>query len=324
MNSFTDPANQPCRFGNFTEMFQSALKQIAQPDWLGSTCPDAALLAAMSTQLEQTVLQFYLSSFGLLEALVRLHEHQVFRGFVQDTLTQLRRIRIRARGSDEFFLAHCNPARANRSAGAGRLTPPLGIDLRASPSSTCFLDEWNQKWQQRGLQLAYMTSIDGGPHYCSCNPFPFGQFHTTIATSTHRQQRWSDKADLVHVIRCSVELASLLPGWVVFFNSSKAAGASIPAHRHYQAFKIDDPQRPFPLQQAAARTAALSESWNIVALVGGKDYAVTCFRFAADPKTIVQQATELALRVALARQLVFRERRHYRGGWSCVSLLHSA
>jgi hypothetical protein len=28
--------------------------------------------------------------------------------------------------------------------------------------------------------------------------------------------------------------------------------------------------------------------------------------------------------VALARQLVFRERRHYRGGWSCVSLLHSA
>jgi len=30
-------------------------------------------------------------------------------------------------------------------------------------------------------------------------------------------------------------------------------------------------------------------------VVDGKDYPVTCFRLAADPKTIVQRATDLAL-----------------------------
>jgi len=30
--------------------------------------------------------------------------------------------------------------------------------------------------------------------------------------------------------------------------------------------------------------------------VGGKHYAVTCFRFAAESETVVQQATELALK----------------------------
>ena len=92
---------------------------------------------------------------------------------------------------------------------------------------------------------------------------------------------------------------------------------------HSRSIKIDDPQRPFPLQLAAARTGAVSDRRDLVPLVGGKDYAVTCFRFASDPETVIQEATDLALQWrALGNS--FSERRHHYRGWGDVSLLRSA
>jgi hypothetical protein len=160
-------------------------------------------------------------------------------------------------------------------------------------SPSCFLEEYNQKWQQRGLQLGYAITLDSEDHFCSCNPFPFGLLHTTIATSKHISQRWSGEADLKHVIKTVLQLGRSLPGWVVLFNGSRSAGASIPAHRHYQVFKLDDAQRPFPLELAVA---AKSGSNSVVPLLGGVDYPMTCFCFRGSPDEIISHTVALASR----------------------------
>jgi hypothetical protein len=96
----TTEANQQGNAGDVAEAFRSAVKKISLPPWVSSTSGEAARLAAIAIQIEQAVLQSHLRSYVLSEALPILHQHQVFKGFVQDTLTQLKRIRIRARGSE--------------------------------------------------------------------------------------------------------------------------------------------------------------------------------------------------------------------------------
>ena len=281
---------------NLRLQFKSALRAVIARSYLADNCSLVVRLAMMMIDVEQAVLQQLLALRKLPDALMDLYDHQVFKGFVQDTLGQLQRIRIRAREGHEFFLAHRNPGRALRGGGKGRTTPPLGIDLSRVPNPSCFLDEGNQKWQQCGLQLAYLIQLDGEDHYCSCNPFPFGQFHATIATSRHTSQRWSDENDLRHVLLSLLDLAAQLKGWVVLYNGSRTAGASIPAHRHYQVFKIQPAQDPFPLQQAARAKAKRIGASTALPLVGGEDYPMTCFRLSGTREEIRSNAVQLASR----------------------------
>lgn len=279
------------------KQFYNALPLVQQREWLAQNCSNGGRLAAFATEVEQAVLQLHLSTKTLPDALAGLQDHQLFRGFVRDTLAQLRRTRIKANGGDGFFLAHCNPARANRMDGAGLKSPPRGVDLSACPSSTCFLCEGNQKWQQRGLQFGYSIKLDSRDYVCSCNPFPFGQLHTTIAAASHNvAQRWVDEEDLLHVTRSIVDLATGLPGWVVLYNGSRSAGASIPDHRHYQVFKLDGEQMPLPLQQAADAKAERIGQLPVVPIVGGVDYPVTCFSLTSDLDAMVRNTVDLGIR----------------------------
>jgi ATP adenylyltransferase/5',5'''-P-1,P-4-tetraphosphate phosphorylase II len=280
---------------NLHSMFQGALPLVREREILSTNCCVGGQVAAFAIDLEQAVLQRHLDSLlSLPHALVELYEHQVFRGFIQDDLTQLQRIRVPERNGEAFCYAHQNPARAARGAGKGRKTAPPGIDIQKTPNPACFLDEWNQKWQQCGLQLSYLVEIDGEDCYCSCNPFPFGDYHCTIATSRHSPQRWSDHADLSHVISSLIELADKLDGWTVLYNGSRSAGASIPAHRHYQTFKVNPAQRPFPLQLAAMVKAKKLRHLNVLPLVGGVDYPITAVRFSGSPDDICRKVVEIA------------------------------
>jgi len=277
------------------DQFSIAVKDAPVLTYLSPNSADVAVVAAFAFDLEQRVLQAVLSPLGLPEALIQLHQHGLFKGFVQDSLKQLKRIRICDRKGKNFWLAHTNPARVNRAAGAGRPSPPVGIDLNALPNGTCFLERINQIWQQRFSQLAYTILLDGEAHVCCVNPFPFGAVHCTIATEKHIDQRWSNRDDLAHVIRSLVELSAKLPGWVVLLNGSSKAGASIPGHRHYQVFQMDGAQRPFPLQLAAS-TALNCSATPIQPLVGGVDYPITVFRVRGGANEVIRATIELVAR----------------------------
>jgi hypothetical protein len=279
---------------NLRQQFEEALRDVPVREYLTDNCPALGRLAVYATDLEQALLQRSLAKCSLSDALVGLYQNQLFKGFVLDTLAQLQRIRIPARDGSGFFLVHRNPGRAARGGGKGRATAPAGIDIQKCPNPTCFLCEWNQKWQQCGLQLGYKVRLDDEEHFCSCNPFPFGQFHATIATSLHRAQRWSDRADLTHVISSIVELSTQLPGWVVLYNGDRSAGASIPAHRHYQTFKVHPSQRPFPLQHAAISKSKKVGSLTTLPLVGGVDYPITCIRASGRPESVRRAVVGMA------------------------------
>ncbi len=252
---------------------------------------DVVNITLESTQRQQDAIQRALTSQpDLNSALVELFRHQRFVGFIEDK--NPKRMRVYTPDREGYFLIQLNPDRMKRAAGAGRTVPPAGCDSTGLSSTTCFICHRNQLWQQRGLQLAFRITVDGTEYFCSCNPFPFGTSHITIASAKHRDQRWTDQADLEHVIRSLVELANRLPGWVVMYNGSLSAGATIPLHRHFQAFKIDPIQRPFPLQRVGRR---ITESYRPGAKLirSGDEYPMTAFYITGEAIDIIREASRV-------------------------------
>jgi hypothetical protein len=250
---------------------RASIRQQFKPEM----CLDVTRAAAFAVELEQYVIQELLDSTGsLASALLSLHAHQEFKGFVGDSLRHFERFRIYSRDHARFLLAQSNPARANRVSASGRADPPNSLHLNESRGPFCFLCECHQKWQHRGLQMAYRRRLAGLPFRFCCNPFPFGQYHTTVMSDTHGPQQWTDRDDLERMLTVMLDLGSQLPGWVLLYNGV-GAGATIPHHRHFHLVKIESSQQPFPLQHAAAEKANGAGNVSALPIVGGQDYPLT-------------------------------------------------
>ena len=259
------------------------------------SCPDVTRAAAFAVELEQYVVQEILDGAdGLASAILSLHQHQEFKGFIQDNLSRLGRIRVYSRDHVNFLLAQNNPGRANRSSGAGRTEPPILLRLKENHAPFCFLCERHQKWQQRGLQVSYRRRLADMLFRFCCNPFPFGRYHTTVVSDAHLPQQWEDGDDLERMLAAMLDLGMQLPGWVVIYNGV-GAGATIRYHRHFHLLKIESSQEPFPLQHAASEKAKSVATSSPLPIVGGRDYPVTAIRLRGASNVILVHALRLAL-----------------------------
>ncbi len=188
---------------------------------------------------------------GLDSALRALETHQIGSGFIRDNLAEVQRYRFpRGDGSDDYFSAQYNPARARRFGGAGLRVPPQG---ETSRHAGCFLCRDNIWWQQQGAEIGYDLPLAGERYTAWMNPFPLAPGHTVIATREHIPQGWSGNGEaLLELIADLIELAAALPGWIGFYNGV-GAGASIPGHRHVHFLPRPADYGLMPLEVTMAR-----------------------------------------------------------------------
>jgi hypothetical protein len=231
---------------------------------------------------------------GLGAAIETLVAQQRDAGVVDDAGHAVERRQVyHPHDRSRFFLVQYNPARRLRGAGAGRPSPPPGV---ASLHEGCFLCRENVGWRSRGLQIGFALDLDDAPYLCLCNPFPLADLHLTVAAGEHRPQGWLEQGiDLAPpvdtVIRHLARLAERLPGYVAFFNGVDA-GASIPHHFHFQAFRRAD-ATPFPLE--AARTVVVADPAGEFDLI---EYPIAAIHLTGDPDGLACRGAALMRRIA--------------------------
>ena len=108
-----------------------------------------------------------------------------------------------------------NPARS--------VSTLANVDKESIKQRNCFLCKTHRPKEQKGIELIQGWEL-------LVNPFPILPYHFTIAGKEHKPQ--------ILDIKTGIELASNLPGMVVFFNDD-GAGASAPDHVHFQAVPIN-------------------------------------------------------------------------------------
>lgn len=129
------------------------------------------------------------------------------------------------------------------------------------------------------------------------NPFAYMKGHTTIASLTHEPQSWrasnreTTRSRMEQVIRDIFSLAVALTAFTLIFNENSSSGASLPNHRHYQAFELPEGYGPLAIQQAAARTAA-GQQKPMIPIGFQNDYPVSGARFTGDEETVVRLAAD--------------------------------
>jgi hypothetical protein len=246
---------------------------------------------------------------GLGAAIEALVAQQLDSGFIEDDLRTVRRYRICHPGDrSRSFSLQYNPRRAMRHAGSGRTLPPAGA---APVNGGCFLCDENIAWQQRGLELGFDIAIDDVSYCCYANPFPLMPAHVTVATRAHVTQGWSAAATegsptLQVLVSHLLTLAEQLPSFVVFFNGPDA-GASIPAHFHFQLFKRMSAHDAFPLERAPRRPRAGDDADPTLE---GYPITVACFDGLHDG--IVERAS---------RWMLERAEEHWNGEALSVNLM---
>jgi hypothetical protein len=161
----------------------------------------------------------------------------------------------------------------------------------------CFLCDENIAWQQRALELGFDIAIDDAAYCCYANPFPLMPAHVTVATRFHVAQGWSEAdtqgSPTLHVLVSHLlTLAEQLPSFVVFFNGPDA-GASIPAHFHFQLFKRIPAHDAFPLERSPHRPHASGDADPTI-----KDYPITVACFDGPHDHIVERASRWMLTFA--------------------------
>lgn len=109
-----------------------------------------------------------------------------------------------------------NPARA--------VSTLAKLDKNSIKERQCFLCKKNRPKEQRGLEILNGWEL-------LVNPFPILHYHFTIVKDDHVPQNL--------LIETGKKLASLLKGFVVFFNDD-GAGASAPDHMHFQAVPLNE------------------------------------------------------------------------------------
>jgi hypothetical protein len=181
-----------------------------------------------------------------------------------------------------------NPKRAERHKGAGsRKEPPL---FSKKENNACFLCKQNIEWQQSGIEIGYDLRINEREYIAWMNPFPLMQTHTTISRAEHVDQSWigSDtkvsNENMRNILLDLLAITERLPEFVGFYNGD-GAGATIPAHFHFQFFRRVAGQEAFALEKAA-RVAFAKQAGHTGAVVirDYQDYPIVaiCFEGRAD------------------------------------------
>ena len=104
-----------------------------------------------------------------------------------------------------------NPAR--------KVSTTARVDTKSINERKCFLCSANRPAEQRELEILPGWQL-------LVNPFPILDYHFTISGKNHLPQKFD--------LSIAFQLASLLPGMIIFFNDD-GAGASAPDHIHFQA-----------------------------------------------------------------------------------------
>jgi Domain of unknown function (DUF4922) len=189
---------------------------------------------------------------GLEQALGASHEFHVANGFIQDELKESRRVRLPCPERNGVpFLAQYNPARERRFSGAGRRSPPRGIEPVHCGCPIC-----NYDWQSRGTEFALKHNLSGIPFLALPNPFPFGELHFTHATLYPSLQTWhadcqtTTLAKLRRTATMVLGLAKELPGRMILYND-ESCGASIPEHFHLHSIRRPGGLQEWPLELAS-------------------------------------------------------------------------
>ncbi len=242
--------------------------------------------SAIWADLNRKLKHIELNDGGLGAALEALKSQQLERGFIKDDLHLLRRYRFaHPENPERFFLVQYNPVRALRFQGSGRKTPPAGSTAKYDG---CFLCPENIEWQQAGVEMGYEFKIDSVGYIAWMNAYPLMPVHCVIASHKHIPQAWCVNGAAVECLSIEKILADLvaisvkLPGYVGFYNG-KGAGASIPAHFHFQFFKRPDLWPRFPLE-VAARESGIETHGTI------KNYPLAVEYWRGDADEIVQSA----------------------------------
>lgn len=134
---------------------------------------------------------------------------------VRDNYATLERAALRSvsLAHSEVILQH-NPERRRSSAAR--------VDAASLAARPCFLCREHQPIEQETVEW-------GGAYKIQVNPYPIFPLHLTIASLKHTPQRL-----LPRRIDHMLQLAELLPDWVLFYNGPHC-GASAPDHMHFQA-----------------------------------------------------------------------------------------
>ena len=134
---------------------------------------------------------------------------------VRDNYATLERAALRSvsLAHSEVILQH-NPERRRSSAAR--------VDAASLAARPCFLCREHQPIEQETVEW-------GGAYKIQVNPYPLFPLHLTIASLEHTPQRL-----LPRRIDHMLQLAELLPDWVLFYNGPHC-GASAPDHMHFQA-----------------------------------------------------------------------------------------
>ena len=214
----------------------------------------------------------------LLNVIERLYEHQLDTGFIRDDLYALEHFDFpHPQQPQRFLSAQFNPARVHRLKLRGDALPPGRND---AVNEGCLLCTDNIEWQHRGIEMGYATELNGTAFNILMNAYPLMPRHIVVASATHTPQAWDldegrhDQFSIESLVTNLASMARRLPGYVGFYNGD-GAGASVPAHFHYQFFKRRNGGDQFPLELAPVRQIA-----DLVAEV--EDYPVTAMRWRGD------------------------------------------
>ena len=185
-------------------------------------------------------------------ALDALYEHQLATGFVRDDLSNIKRYAITHPDDTDYeFWVQFNPRRADRFGGCGRKEPPPGLKAANDGCVLCPVNIW---WQQGGIEIGYETILNDRDYIAWMNPYPLASAHAVIASRAHLSQGWavdntaSGSLRIDELIADLVALVRRLPGYLAFYNGI-GAGASIPNHLHYHAFRRAQPAALFPIER---------------------------------------------------------------------------
>ncbi len=213
--------------------------------------------------LNRDLQRIEIESGDLGRALDALYEHQTATGFVRDDLSKIEHYCV-AHPDDpsNVFLVQFNPGRAERFGGRGRKSPPPG---HAIEHDGCFLCRGNVLWQQDGSEIGYDIQLNTRQYIAWMNPYPLAPAHAIIASANHGPQAWASSGDaggMLPIGDLIADLAALVcrsPGYLGFYNGV-GAGASIPGHLHYHAFRRPLHGKRFPIERVTdgcADTAAV-------------------------------------------------------------------
>ena len=124
------------------------------------------------------------------------------------------------------------------------------------------------------------------------NPYPFLCSHVTVASSIHEPQFWRSacraetRTRMERAVRDLYQLAAVLPTFLVIYNASREAGASLPGHQHYQLAELPPGYGLFSIQQVVAQ----SPPAPFVPIGFRGDDPVSGARFTGPEETVVNAA----------------------------------